>query len=614
MGKLGFFYDTARCTGCRVCQVACKEKNHLPVGDFCRRVDTICVKDEAGEKWVHFSGACNHCENAACLAVCPTGAMYRAADGTVQHQNDLCIGCGRCMHHCPYGAPTLNRYTGYAQKCDACAERRAEGRQPACVEACPMRALHFGDLEELERQFGAEHGASLPFLAPEESTNPCLMVRGAERRKNACDAVEMPAEVEKLSDCQTNIVILGGGVAAVAAAKEIRRRSQTAPVTIISREKRLPYCRPMLSKGLLNSFAMDRYPIVDETWLKEENVTFLGGVEITELDAAGHTVTLADGRSIGYDTCIYALGADCLVPPIPGRELPGVHTLRNDTDLHDIRRSLLTARTAVVIGGGITGLELAWEMKKAGISVSVLDIADQLMGRVLDDCSAALLRTAVEEAGIRVETGISVREISGDNHAERVLVEDGRAFPADMVVLSTGYRASTGLAERAGLRVDRDVWVDDTMFTGVPGLYACGDCVRSASATWLQSVRQGEVAAANALGIEARYTAEAEPAMVHTANTSLLAVGDLGKQPDKTYVFLYGKQNGPEGRFLVNPRQKGRENAHFTFCFADGMLTGTALVGDLSPMVWVQEAVDNHWNEQGLRTYAREKGVELYDE
>jgi len=75
MGKPGFFYDTARCTGCGACQVACKEKNQLPVGDFCRRVDTVCVNGEAGEKWMHFSGACNHCENAACMEVCPTGAM-----------------------------------------------------------------------------------------------------------------------------------------------------------------------------------------------------------------------------------------------------------------------------------------------------------------------------------------------------------------------------------------------------------------------------------------------------------------------------------------------------------------------------------------------------------
>ena len=614
MGKPGFFYDTARCTGCGACQVACKEKNQLPVGDFCRRVDTVCVNGEAGEKWMHFSGACNHCENAACMEVCPTGAMYRAEDGTVQHRDDLCIGCGRCVHNCPYGAPTLNRYTGYAQKCDACAERRAAGRQPACVEACPMRALHFGDVEELERQFGAGHGASQPFLPPEEATNPGLLVRGAERRKGAYNPVKTPAEAERIADCKLHIVILGGGAAAISAAKEIRRRSETASVTIISREKRLPYCRPMLSKGLLNSFAMDRYPIVEEVWLQENDVTYLSGVEITKLDPVGHTVTLADGREIRYDKCIYALGADCFVPPIPGRELPGVYTLRNDTDLHGLRRHLLTARSAVVIGGGITGLELAWEMKKAGLSVTVLDALDQLMGRILDGRSAALLRSAVENAGIRVETGVRIREIAGSGRVEQVVLEDGNAYPADVVVLSTGYRANTALAEQAGLTVEKDVMVSDTMATSDPDIYACGDCAGSASATWLQSVHQGEIAAANALGIETHYTVQAEPAMVHTANTSLMAAGDLGKQPDKDYTFLYGTLAGPAGRFRVNPRHKNREDAQFAFCFAEGKLTGAALVGDLSPMLWVQEAVDGHWDEQKLRGDAKERGVELYGE
>ena len=474
-----------------------------------------------------------------------------------------------------------------------------------------MRALHFGKLEELERQFGGEHGATLPFLPSEERTNPNLMVRGAQRRKSAYNEVKTPEEPEK-TDCPMKIVILGGGAAAVSAAKEIRRRSDTAEVIIISREKRLPYCRPMLSKGLLNSFAMDRYPIVEERWLEEHHVTILSGAEITALDAAGHTLTLADGRSVGYDKCIYALGADCFVPPIPGRELPGVYTLRNDTDLHGIRRALLTARSAVVIGGGITGLELAWEMKKAGLAVTVLDLMDQLMGRILDSRSAQLLCDAVESVGIRVETGVRIRGIAGSGRAEQVVLEDGSACGADVVVLSTGYRANVLLAEQAGLTVDKDVVVSDTMATSDPDIFACGDCAGSISATWLQSVRQGEIAAANALGIEIHYTAEAEPAMVHTANTSLLVAGDLGKRPDKTYTFLYGTLAGARDRFLVNPRQEGRKDTQFTFCFAEGVLTGAALVGDLSPMRWVQEAVDAHWNGQTLRDIAQEKGVELY--
>ena len=602
MGKLGFFYDAARCTGCRACQVACKEKNKLAAGDFCRRVDTVETIVDNERKWMHFSGACNHCEKPACAEVCPTGAMYKAEDGTVQHRDDLCIGCGRCVHNCPYGAPSLNKFTGYAQKCDACVERRNNSRQPACVEACPMRALHFGEMEELRTQFG-EYGAALPFLPSEELTSPCLMVRGVPARANeaAVNAETLPEQMPQ-TDSSAHIVILGGGAAAVSAAREIRRRSKTAKVTLIGREKRLPYCRPMLSKGLLNSFAMDRYPIVEESWLQENDVAYIGGMEVTGLDAKGHAVTLADGRTISYDKCIYALGADCFVPPIPGRELAGVYTLRYDRDLHRIRQAMLTARSAVIIGGGITGLELAWEMKKAGLQVTVLDAMEQLMGRILDVRSAELLRNAVEKAGVRVMTHVSVREIAGNGCVERVVLADGEC-EADMVILSTGYRANTVLAAAAGLAAERNVTVNEKMETSQPDVYACGDCTNSSTATWLRSVHQGAVAGANALGAELRYTAEAEPAMVHTAGTSLMTVGDMGKQAAGEYCFVC--------RFYVNQKVEGRENTHFTFCLCEDKLVGAALVGNLESMQWVQQAVDTHWDVETLKKTMTEKGVEI---
>ena len=609
MGNLGFFYDTDRCTGCRVCQVACKEKNKLPVGDFCRRVDSFEANIGGQQKWVHFSSACNHCEKPACVEVCPTGAMYKAEDGTVQHKDALCIGCGRCVHHCPYGAPFLNKYTGYAQKCDACIQRRSEGKEPACVEACPMRALHFGNLEELSAQFG-EYGAALSFLPTEELTSPCLMVRGAPKRvqKNAESA--MAAEEGAQTDSSDRIVILGGGVAAVSAAKEIRRRSKTADVTIVSREKRLPYCRPMLSKGLLNSFAMDRYPIVDENWLRENNVAYIGGVEVTALDTAAHAVTLADGQSLTFDKCIYALGAECFVPPISGRERKGVFTLRYDTDLHKIRQAMLTAQRAVVIGGGITGLELAWEMKKAGIQVTVLDAMDQLLGRILDARSAKLLRAAVEKAGIQVETGVRIQEIAGGDRVERVVLAEGEHL-ADLVVLSTGYRAATALAAAAGIATGETVLVNEMLETSENDVFACGDCTDSRAATWMRSVHQGEVAGANALGAKLRYTVEAEPAMVHTAGTSLLVAGDMGKQAGLEYQFVYGAAADDAGRFYVNEKAEERKRTHFTFCFRENKLVGVAMVGNLAPMLWIQQMVDGHWDMETLKRTAGEKGVEI---
>lgn len=176
MERVGFLYDATRCIGCKACQVACKEKNKLGTGDFFRRVETLEITSGEDQVKVHFSGACNHCEEPACVAVCPTGAMYIAEDGTVQHNDALCVGCGRCVHHCPYGAPSLNKATGYAQKCGACSTLRREGRNPACVDACLTRALRFGPLEELQ-QAGGEPCDGLPFLPSSAQTKPALLVR-----------------------------------------------------------------------------------------------------------------------------------------------------------------------------------------------------------------------------------------------------------------------------------------------------------------------------------------------------------------------------------------------------------------------------------------------------
>lgn len=554
MGRLGFFHDRSRCSGCRTCQAACKEKNKLASGEFCRRADTVETEMNGEQRWVHISAACSHCEEPDCVKVCPTGAMYKSEDGTVQHRDDLCIACGRCVHNCPYGAPFLDTYTGYARKCDSCIERRKNGQQPACVESCPMRALHFGDIEELEKR----------------------------------------------------IVILGSGAAAVSAVKEIRSRSREVRVTMLSREKRLPYCRPMLSKGLLGSFSMDRYPILDEEWLQEQNVTYMGGVEIVKLDAGNHEIILKDGKKISYDKCIYALGADCFIPPIAGRELPGVFSLRYDSDIHRIRQSLLTAQHAVVIGGGITGLEIAWELKKAGLQVVVLDMMEQLMERILDACSAGFLRMAVEDAGIQVETGICIKEIAGNGRAEQVVLEDGRTFPADFVIVSAGYRPNIALAEAAGLAVSRAVTVNEKMQTSNFDIYACGDCVDRSTATWMQSIVQGTIAGANVLGAEKVYQAETESAIVHTAEISLLVVGDMGKQPGMSYQFVYGHKKTDIGQFYVNPRGKHRRDSHMTFCFLDGYLAGAAMVGSLEGMLDVEKAVKERWNLETLKNHIME--------
>lgn len=181
MPTYGFVYDQTRCIGCNACQMACKDGHDLELGLFFRRAVTAEYTDADGQRrYMHYSGGCNHCENPACMAHCPTGAMHRQSDGTVGHDAGLCIGCGTCVWVCPYGAPKLSAKTGRAQKCDACYDRRQAGREPLCVEACLTHCLQLRDLDTMTEEEKRACTNTLPILPDPAKTNPRLMILAKE--------------------------------------------------------------------------------------------------------------------------------------------------------------------------------------------------------------------------------------------------------------------------------------------------------------------------------------------------------------------------------------------------------------------------------------------------
>lgn len=308
MGCLGFCFDMNRCVGCGACQVACKEHNMLPPGEFFRRVETISLPAEGGKKLLRYSGACNHCADPACVASCPTGAMHVAQDGTVVHTDQLCIGCGRCVYSCPYGAPSLRANTGYAQKCDACASKRAKGELPACVAACPTRALQFGDMDEFRKE-NPECINTASFLPKPERTNPSLAIRHYPLPCETATTLAKASFPKKESsvfrcDTQKTYVILGGGAAAVTAAKAIRDRDRSATIKLIARSENYPHCRPMLSKARLKGYSADAHIIAGPNWSEENSVELLLGCPAAAIDPEAHTVTLENGQVLFYDKCI----------------------------------------------------------------------------------------------------------------------------------------------------------------------------------------------------------------------------------------------------------------------------------------------------------------------
>lgn len=182
--QFGFFIDTEKCTGCKTCELACKDYKDLGPDVSFRRIyeyaggDWVLMNDGCWKPNVfayYLSIACNHCETPACTAVCPTGAMHKREDGFVVVNEEICIGCRNCETACPYGAPQYNVVKKHMTKCDGCNERVAEGKKPICVEACPLRALDFGPIAELRQKYGTQRDVAP--LPPSHFTLPSIVVK-----------------------------------------------------------------------------------------------------------------------------------------------------------------------------------------------------------------------------------------------------------------------------------------------------------------------------------------------------------------------------------------------------------------------------------------------------
>lgn len=202
MKRLGFYFDSASCSGCKTCQVACKDKNNLPAGQLWRRVYEVTGGGwkKQGPAWVqdvfayNLSMSCNHCEDPVCVKNCPTRALFKRADGIVLINRDVCIGCRYCEWVCPYGAPQYDPQRGVMGKCDLCADYVDAGKNPSCVDACPARALDFGDFDGLLAKYGdSTHIYPLPDAS---ITGPNVCIRPHPKAGGAAPGVANLEEVK----------------------------------------------------------------------------------------------------------------------------------------------------------------------------------------------------------------------------------------------------------------------------------------------------------------------------------------------------------------------------------------------------------------------------------
>ena len=396
----------------------------------------------------------------------------------------------------------------------------------------------------------------------------------------------VPVDVEESSyrkDTKNFYVILGGGAAGFYAASAIRERDRTGSVIMISDEPYRPYNRPMLTKSIMAELDGEQIAIEDESWYEENKIRLLLEKQVEAIDTENKEVILSDGLKLTYTKLIYALGSECFIPPIKGKDKKEVISIRRLEDTKKIGAMLPKVKNVVVIGGGVLGLEAAWEMKKAKCHVTVLEAAPILMGRQLDQGAADMLKLISEGKDIQIHTGAQITEILGEEHVTGVQLAGGEIFPADLVIVSAGVRANIAAASQAGIETDRAVVVNEHMETSIPDIYACGDCAQYQGinyAIWPQAMEQGKVAGANAAGEPLVYEGVSAALNFHGMGTALFAAGDNGKNSNLVYKTVEFKDMG--------------KKQYRKYYFLNNRLCGVILIGDVSAMAKMTQLLEQH--------------------
>ncbi|MBP7705054.1 MAG: nitrite reductase large subunit NirB [Caulobacter sp.] len=275
------------------------------------------------------------------------------------------------------------------------------------------------------------------------------------------------------------LVVVGNGMAGCRAIEEVLKRDPDRyEIAVFGTEPRVNYNRIMLSPVLAGEKTFEDIVINDEAWYRDNGIALHAGRSVTGIDLEGRKVRAEGGLEVGYDRLILATGSDPVRLPLPGADLKGVVTFRDLDDVEAmVEASARPGARAVVIGGGLLGLEAAYGLARRGMGATVVHLMDVLMERQLDESAGFLLREALAERGVETVLGAQSEEIVGvDGKVAGLRLKDGALLPCDLLVMAVGIRPNGALGRAAGLQVNRGVVVDDAMRTSDPAVFAIGEC------------------------------------------------------------------------------------------------------------------------------------------
>lgn len=360
-------------------------------------------------------------------------------------------------------------------------------------------------------------------------------------------------------------LIIGNGVAGAEAATTIRKLDRDGEVVMVSAGKHPLYYRPKLIDYLAGAVDISGIVIYKEAYYHERAIELQLDVRATGIDVDAHRVFTSRGGILEYDRLLLATGADCFLPPFPGRETTGVFTVRGVADCDAIRNYVGSFQRVAVVGGGLLGLEVAYALARLGKQTTVIEHSRWLLHRQLDQEGAALLQRLLEEKGLSFITGDTVARIdSHDGRVSGVTLVSGRRLDVHAVVISAGIRGRDQLARLIGAEINRGIVVDDHMLTSIKDVYAAGDPVEHRGAlygVWPAAKEQGAVAGSAMAGKPVSYAGGGLSTNLKITGIDLYSAGDYTSPSDD---LMFSMQAEIYRKYLIK----------------DGRLAAAMVIGD----------------------------------
>lgn len=345
------------------------------------------------------------------------------------------------------------------------------------------------------------------------------------------------------------IVIIGSGIAGITALKAIREVDKDSEVFIFGEEKFYPYNRIKLSKNLFDELSEDNILLQKKDWYDENKIKIFLDKKVIEINTEKKEVVLSDKSVFKYDKLLLSNGARNNKPPIDGIERAGVFTLRKFQDAREIRDQIKKGDTVINIGGGIQGLETAWNLQQHGVKVSIMEFQSRLMPNQLDERASQILQEAAQKFEITVHLNTGAHKIVGSNSVEGIVTNSGELFPCQGVIYAVGIKPNIEIVQDTPIKYGKGIIVNENMETNVDSIYAAGDVAEfngRIAGLWNISIGQGKVAGYNIAGKASIYNHIVPVTTLNAFKLSLFSMGCVD-EAKATNVLV---EENDEGKYI----------------------------------------------------------------